>query len=299
MNEGVKRQHARIAAEKRIEEIEAGDRYSCAEKYELGACNGPDIDAAGMEPEDDKISLAGLLPKLPADSESGTFWPSEITGSRERDEAEIADALDDLPTAQDERFGPGMIETYTGDTYYFDNPDPTHIHLADIAHALSNHCRYAGHTKRFYSVGEHSLLVRNILRAQGYPTDIQICGLFHDGHEAYVMDAPSPLKPLLGDAFAQVAMKADVAISNWLRDHAYGLYMPHDFERSEVKLADKMALVYERKQLMKSNPKRWEDGYTGVPNLPMSMNEPRLGWLEPRRIESRFIAAANELGVSE
>lgn len=245
-------------------------RYSCAEKYALGECNT----------EDDKISLAGLLPKLAGTTVGPDFVP------------------------QPERFKPGMIETFSGDTYYFDNPDPTHIHLADIAHALSNHCRYAGHTRRFYSVGEHSLLVRNILKAQGYDDFIQLVGLFHDAHEAYVMDAPRPLKPLLGKAFVQVADKADVAIAEWFGNQGISMY-PGFFHASNIKRADNMALVYERKQLMPATPDRWEAGFENVPDLPEEIELyyhdelPHLGWINPVGIETHFIEAAHELGVSE
>lgn len=217
---------------------------------------------------------------------------------REQGEVEIADALGDLPSVQPEKFGPGMIETYTGDTYYFDNPDPTHIHLADIAHALANHCRYAGHTRRFYSVGEHSLLVRDILKAQGFDHFIQLCGLFHDAHEAYVMDAPRPLKPLLGKAFVEVANKADGAIAEWFGIQGVTMF-PGFFHASNIKRADNMALVYERKQLMTAPPERWEQGFEDVPDLPKGMGRPIFGFSRPEQIENRFIAAANELGVSE
>lgn len=302
MNSGVRRQRDRIAAEKRIAEIEAGDRYSCAEKYALGT--GPLDDGSHVQPD------------LPADSESGTFWPSEapLPTWSDEDEIEAKEILERPPLAgttvgpdfvpQPEKFGPGMIETYTGDTYYFDNPDPTHIHLADIAHALSNHCRYAGHTSRFYSVGEHSLLVRNILKAQGYDDFIQLVGLFHDAHEAYVMDAPRPLKPLLGKAFVQVADKADVAIAVWFGNQGISMY-PGFFHASNIKRADNMALVHERKQLMTAPPERWETGFEDVPELPEEIKNyyqdslPHLGWSSPTIIENRFIEAAHELGVSE
>lgn len=261
MNEGVKRQHARIAAEKRIEEIEAGDRYSCAEKYELGACT---ISSGPSSQAEQQADIAREMPRFEAP----------------------------------EKFGPGMIETYTGDTYYFDNPDPTHIHLADIAHALSNHCRYAGHTRRFYSVGEHSLLVRDILKAQGYDRFIQLCGLFHDAHEAYVMDAPRPLKPLLGKAFVEVADKADGAIAEWFGEQGIMMF-PGFFHASNVKRADNMALVYERKQLMTAPPERWESGFEDVPDLPAPLNNRMLGQFMPTITESKFLSAAHELGVSE
>lgn len=44
------------------------------------------------------------------------------------------------------------VETYTGQYLDVQNPDPDKINLEDIAHALSNICRYGGHCKKFYCV---------------------------------------------------------------------------------------------------------------------------------------------------
>jgi len=37
------------------------------------------------------------------------------------------------------------------------------IDINDIAHSLSKLCRFAGHTKKFYSVAEHCVHVSNVL----------------------------------------------------------------------------------------------------------------------------------------
>ena len=51
----------------------------------------------------------------------------------------------------------GWIQTFTGKRMYPLDPKPEDICIEDIAHALSNICRFTGHTKKFYSVGEHSI----------------------------------------------------------------------------------------------------------------------------------------------
>lgn len=61
------------------------------------------------------------------------------------------------------------------------------INIFDIAKALSNICRYAGHVKNFYSVAQHSVLVSM------YASDPRY-GLLHDASEAYMLDIPSPQK---------------------------------------------------------------------------------------------------------
>jgi hypothetical protein len=49
------------------------------------------------------------------------------------------------------------VETFSGLFVDTNNPDPSTILLKDIAHALSNTCRFGGHCDGFYSVAEHSV----------------------------------------------------------------------------------------------------------------------------------------------
>ena len=62
----------------------------------------------------------------------------------------------------------------------------------DIAHALSNKCRYSGHTRHFYSVAQHSVLVSLLV-----PTKYAMEGLLHDAAEAYFPDVPYPLRSIM------------------------------------------------------------------------------------------------------
>lgn len=83
------------------------------------------------------------------------------------------------------------LQTYTGKRIFPLDPDPEQIDIRDIAHALANQCRFAGHTKRFYSVAEHSYHVSFML---GTVPALALWGLLHDASEAYLVDLPSPLK---------------------------------------------------------------------------------------------------------
>jgi hypothetical protein len=85
------------------------------------------------------------------------------------------------------------IQTFTGRRFHYDDPHPDDIHIGDIAHALSNLCRYAGHSRKFYSVAEHSVLVAR----QFTDPDMRLAGLLHDATEAYCVDLPRPLKRML------------------------------------------------------------------------------------------------------
>jgi len=49
------------------------------------------------------------------------------------------------------------LGTFSGKHFWPLDPKPEDINLQDIIHALSNICRFNGHTNRFYSVAEHML----------------------------------------------------------------------------------------------------------------------------------------------
>ena len=73
------------------------------------------------------------------------------------------------------------VETFSGRYVNVKSPDPDTIHLTDIAHALSNICRYGGHCKHFYSVAQHSVFCAERIRRQGGGRWQQLAALHH-GH---------------------------------------------------------------------------------------------------------------------
>lgn len=96
------------------------------------------------------------------------------------------------------------IQTYTGRAFDLLDPKPEQIDPLDIAHALSQICRFTGHTRHFYSVAQHSCLVAEIVNdlcrgAYGAPCPdvVLLAALLHDAPEAYIGDVSTPLKRAL------------------------------------------------------------------------------------------------------
>jgi 5'-deoxynucleotidase YfbR-like HD superfamily hydrolase len=79
-------------------------------------------------------------------------------------------------------------------------PETNQIDIIDVAHSLSNLCRFLGHSRKFYSVAEHSVWVsKEIEKIYPHDYNLRLYGLLHDASEAFVGDLPTPLKSLLGN----------------------------------------------------------------------------------------------------
>lgn len=77
---------------------------------------------------------------------------------------------------------------------------PEDIDIEEVAHSLSNLCRYNGMTKKFYSVAEHCVLMTRHAREQWLDNEqVQKAALLHDASEAYVGDVTYHLKKVVLD----------------------------------------------------------------------------------------------------
>ena len=164
---------------------------------------------------------------------------------------------------------PGIIRTFTGRYINLLEPDPVQIDIRDIAHALSNECRFSGHTQRHYSVAEHS-----VVGSYFVPADQRLRFLLHDATEAYLKDLPKPLKMLPQfDFYNELEDMWAAAIATRFCIEAE--------MTEEMKLVDRAMLVSEQRDLMSREP-REDDGA-----LPLPIVIPQL---EPRDIEASFTA---------
>lgn len=200
-----------------------------------------------------------------------------------------AAALEHLPTHGGGMHpaGPTTIDTYSGRRIDLAHPTPAAICVQDIAHALSNACRFIGHPTVFYSVAEHSCLVHDLVLAAGHGARWAAAALYHDAHEAYLGDVATPLKPLIGPAYAALAAKMD-------RDAvapALGLD-PREFTDPIVKGADAWAFLIEARRLRPHEGGGWAR-FADVPDLPDTIT-----WatgLLPEPAEQAFLDRAASL----
>jgi len=135
------------------------------------------------------------------------------------------------------------ILTHSGLSFNLLEPNPDLIEIEDIAHALSNLCRFTGHTNRFYSVAEHS-----VRASQHVHRDFAFEALLHDATEAYLGDVSSPLKAQLHE-YRNIEFRLDCCI----RQH-FGLPMKQSYQ---VKQADLAMLATERAHLMPATGEHW------------------------------------------
>jgi 5'-deoxynucleotidase YfbR-like HD superfamily hydrolase len=130
------------------------------------------------------------------------------------------------------------IWTYSGKRLYFDDPTPS-LDINDIAHALSQLCRWTGHTRSFYSIAQHCVLV-----SEHVTPGLELLGLLHDAAEAYVNDLSKPLKISIAGEYAVIEDRLDAAIYA-----KFGLTVTAQ-DRRALKCADLRVAVTEARDLL-------------------------------------------------
>lgn len=111
----------------------------------------------------------------------------------------------------------------SGKRFDYTDLDNQTIDIEDVAHGLSNLCRYSGQVDEFYSIAEHSVWCSLLA-----PPEDAWEALLHDGPESVMVDIPSPLKALLPD-YKALEYRYEVAFAK-----QYGMRFPYPPAVKEV-----------------------------------------------------------------
>lgn len=181
------------------------------------------------------------------------------------------------------------MQTFTGRQFWPLDPRADEVDVVDIAHSLGYQCRYGGHSRRFYSVAEHCILMSMFMPTR----ELALYALLHDAAEAYVVDVPRPLKRHLR-GYAQIE---DMVLSVILEK--FGVpYERHEMPLgqhrlirfpSEVTEADNRILMDERAQLLSPPPAPWA--------LELEPLGVAIDCLPPHRAAEAYLARLESLGV--
>lgn len=178
-----------------------------------------------------------------------------------------------------------IIVTYTGKEFDVLHPDHSLICLEDIAHALSQTCRFTGHTNRFYSVAEHSVLCSDVCIS----TEYRAACLLHDAAESYLNDIASPVKQYLPD---YNDLEEVIILTIFSK---YGLRLIPPWHEA-IKFADKYLLRSEIHQLMSENSPAFESVFReGRPYEVLTAVE---CW-EPELAKELFLQRAEQLELTD
>ena len=166
-----------------------------------------------------------------------------------------------------ERKGDWML-TYTGKQFWPFDPHPEEVYIEDIAHALSNKCRFNGQSIPFYSVAQHSGLVsRIVIPEQKLPA------LLHDAAEAYSGDMIDPVKRHLEERLQKIINKFKnypgfqkcikeleeiILIEKKIQKVIFEHFGIENYNREIIHKADKRLCVTEKRNIMAKSPLEWK-----------------------------------------
>jgi hypothetical protein len=145
------------------------------------------------------------------------------------------------------------LQTFTGRAYWPLDPRVEDINIEDVAHGLSNMCRFGGQCRNFYSVAEHSVHVSRWMENYYQAPKLLLYALLHDASEAYLVDVPRPIKVHLENYKTLEALNMSVILKAFRIEPSL---CPDGFE-STLHLVDNQVLVAEKNALLLPPPLPW------------------------------------------
>lgn len=147
------------------------------------------------------------------------------------------------------------LQTHSGQAFDLHLPNRDAVSIEDVATSLSRICRYLGHTSRFYSVAEHSLILSDLIYEEA-GAELAYEALLHDAAEAYTGDIPRPMKQLLKclPGFKEFEEKVERCVLG-----RFGIWAI----ATEVKVGDYGMLSDEKRVLMGPEPRPWHLQHPG------------------------------------
>jgi uncharacterized protein len=188
------------------------------------------------------------------------------------------------------------IELWSGNYLDLKCPDVSTITHEDVIVGLSNTCRCAGQTRRFYSVAEHSLLVCDLVaQMRGGNDGRQRAALMHDAPEAFLHDLTAPLKKVLRPDTTKWEYDWITERVEWIIADLFGNYVAGDDDL--VTLADQWAFVIEARSLLASQGQGYD-----VPERVLDLGglPPGVAWhagLDPLDARLAFKSKCQQLGM--
>lgn len=181
-----------------------------------------------------------------------------------------------------------ITRTFSGLDMNLEAPAPAMVRMADIAHHLATINRYAGAASFPISVAQHCLIVERILGQMKAGPLIQLVGLLHDAHEAYLGDVVRPVKSLLARKPFPAGLETIEAAVDGAIHSRFRISWPARqaaFER--IAEADDIALATEWRAAMK--------GPCPVAAAPANFNVRFMSWPDA---EAKFADAFRRLAIA-
>ena len=148
---------------------------------------------------------------------------------------------------------PNAIQMRSGKLIDIFNIDPNVINIKDLAHAVSQLCRWCGHCSEYFSVAQHLVLCSKFGRTPIEKMEL----LFHDLSEGVMCDVAKPIKKRL----TQYVELEDILISEIYKK--FGMKFPlspyvHEIDRKMLYIEYENLFLRKRSKIRGWGPKKAE-----------------------------------------